>query len=1039
MADEELRLKCQFCSMADFTSVYKIIPHIYFGHRKKVGKQVREGGQVKLRCPAPACTWHHNSLQLERTAPPDLVFSTLSSCFLVLEDHVVTQHTREQRMTVCPYCQTSLADLVYWEHLEEHMGSVSTPKSGTRSTPETGATPSPAKAVGHTTEVVTSPQLKSPPAAAEPPLQPAAGPEPQSVPEPTPTEAGQSNIDYDKPELFPPATESPHQQVAATKVVTVIEMKGQTEEEVSLEMNSNNEVSTSETSFDNTMDIPAIPVTAGQEVTKKSSSGQPRKLRSKRKKDEEKIKRELAEIERKIQERKDLLAKQAQEKNNASISIQVQESVVIEDSLKDKEKDQDTSMNQGLIQDNAIKLDLPEVEEQKSGGHELSEGKSSGEHELSERGTEELARVDSALQQVEITPSPSNIRQETILTDILDVSRKKNFSGEEIVASLAVLSPEPMLAVPPRSREQSGDAAVRRRSASGEKRKTHSVWSREEEGGAEDDTGEAVLESVADPRKRHTSGPRAPPARRSSTETRPVKPVLTEEMERNIIYGNFQRKPERGREVKLNQVKMEIEARFKEEESRKQKHQEEKRKAEQKLREKQRMAEEKARKERERLREERKKSVPAIQPEDEVSTESNLIVEEQENETGEEMTESSMENTPRSSPPPPTAAAPAPTREKSPDQYEKIKMEIRKINSEISAQQRKRPHYTRSPSPAAHSDMDAPAAKLARPTALVANPESVEEEEEEEEDDLEAMMRDFQEREQAGRTVEPASQGGQTSLDLLQSSYSAAPRQASPPAPGPVLLEMGPLLIGCTEEEGQNESFTSAYDLLAHLFLAHRKKVVARARKARLLELVCPVPGCDFKVVARPTSTTPSMDFFHGELPRLLGLLATHLVEVHTGEEPLMRCPNSGVKLDTSTATTWQHLANFRDARRQYCKDCNTFPFRNEEHRCQPTPAEPGRSLEELAKEVEAGALPVKQLPDPPGPGSMCEVFCAGCHTDLPNNEWLTHKQSCVKRAQLDMPAEMKKDELEADRKALMEMFLELARLDAVHKRASVH
>ena len=59
---------------------------------------------------------------------------------------MVTQHTREQRMTVCPYCQTSLADLVYWEHLEEHMGSVSTPKSGTRSTPETGATPSPAKA-----------------------------------------------------------------------------------------------------------------------------------------------------------------------------------------------------------------------------------------------------------------------------------------------------------------------------------------------------------------------------------------------------------------------------------------------------------------------------------------------------------------------------------------------------------------------------------------------------------------------------------------------------------------------------------------------------------------------------------------------------------------------------------------------------------------------------------------------------------------------------------------------------------------------------
>merc|ERR1712024_317219 len=93
-----------------------------------------------------------------------------------------------------------------------------------------------------------------------------------------------------------------------------------------------------------------------------------------------------------------------------------------------------------------------------------------------------------------------------------------------------------------RSREVSGDfdRDVRRRSISGDK-KTSSVWNK----GKEPDK-ERQEEDIVSPDQ---------------------KPVLTEEMERSIIYGNFKKK-EKTREDKLVDVKKEIEARFKAEEER---------------------------------------------------------------------------------------------------------------------------------------------------------------------------------------------------------------------------------------------------------------------------------------------------------------------------------------------------------------------------------------------------------------------------------------------------------------------------------------
>merc|ERR1712226_113277 len=63
------------------------------------------------------------------------------------------------------------------------------------------------------------------------------------------------------------------------------------------------------------------------------------------------------------------------------------------------------------------------------------------------------------------------------------------------------------------------------------------------------------------------------------------KPVLTEEMERKIIYGSFKKE---SREDKLKAVKKEIEMRFKEEEEKRRREKEEREERERKERNKQR-------------------------------------------------------------------------------------------------------------------------------------------------------------------------------------------------------------------------------------------------------------------------------------------------------------------------------------------------------------------------------------------------------------------------------------------------------------------
>ena len=60
------------------------------------------------------------------------------------------------------------------------------------------------------------------------------------------------------------------------------------------------------------------------------------------------------------------------------------------------------------------------------------------------------------------------------------------------------------------------------------------------------------------------------------------------------------------------------------------------------------------------------------------------------------------------------------------------------------------------------------------------------------------------------------------------------------------------LMCSLCKEDGQSASYFSAYQLLSHVFLAHRKKIVSRSRKNRGMILACP-DGCGFVSVRMGT------------------------------------------------------------------------------------------------------------------------------------------------------------------------------------------
>ena len=826
-------LKCQFCTL-DFSSAYKMIPHVYFGHRKKISRQVRDRAAIELKCPAAGCAFSH-SLPVEDSRP-EIVFSTLAEMFLAVEDHIVTIHTSETKLVECPYCSKDLTNCVYWVHLEEHMHS---PTSTT--TPTTNkSSPAPPKT----------------PEDQKPPIQPS---ESLSV---SPDEQKKSQPEDEK---LP--CESPE----------------------SVALNSH------QPKTEKTENIPVTP-----------KDGRLTRSGSKR----SQILRDLEEIEKKI------ALKKKEEEENMKLRL--------EGEGEDPKPESAVNMMSGA----EAQEDQIQTREEENTSTTTSEIQLEVEKQIEEN----ILQSDSL-------NYPSKGQSSEMLLEDLDNTDAKLTSNKVPVKKKVPVREDPdehyEAKKVSRSREQSGEgeAGSRRRSISGEKRKCRSsVWNKEQQSASV--VKMPGITTVVEPK---------------------LKPILTEEMERNIIYGNFKMKDPIHREDKLLSVKREIENRFKEEEEKRKRMVEEKRKAEEKEREKLRVAEERIRKERERLKEEKRRSKQRRKEnkeEIEMETEEGNIVED----VNFDVEAEDDRIRPRS----PPVAPPERPRAQSPNQYQKIKLEISKMFKENEVEAKVNKAEKRQ----LEDDKDSPSpehvmSKIRKTSSLTETNVGVvsyQIEEEEEDDELEMMMREFQERQ--SKQPMPLDKSLQSdSLSLIQSSYNAdlkddrklstASDVESPVAASPVIS----LSLSCSlcreEGEGAAPSYRSAYQLLAHVFLSHRKKIVSNSRKSREMSLACP-ENCGF--VTPASSDGVSIDYFNSQLGVQLFSLSEHMRLQHTGEDLLVTCPQSGLTLDLSQAWAWQHLANHMDSRRVYCRACNMFPFKTEEHRCSDGSGQAG--LSEKANEM---------------------------------------------------------------------------------------
>ena len=125
-------LKCQFCDKG-FESTYSIIPHIYFNHPKKICRVLKRDGELLLKCPVTSCEFQVVVPDVDRSLESTwteanlekLVRIKFSKMLKKIEDHLLTslltEHTHEEKLTQCPYCQEDLAGQIYWIHLEKHL------------------------------------------------------------------------------------------------------------------------------------------------------------------------------------------------------------------------------------------------------------------------------------------------------------------------------------------------------------------------------------------------------------------------------------------------------------------------------------------------------------------------------------------------------------------------------------------------------------------------------------------------------------------------------------------------------------------------------------------------------------------------------------------------------------------------------------------------------------------------------------------------------------------------------------------------------
>ena len=936
-------LKCQFCSLG-FTSVYKIIPHIYFGHRKKVTKYVREHGEVVLRCPAK-CDFNA-SRPVDKGSGPDLVFPALSQVLAEQETHMVEMHTEELKLTVCPYCNIDLEQLVYWEHLEEHMGAA--PNTKTPPKPEQPTAPKHEQSrpdesetgnqleqtgVGQvlsqeegcesshgepSTSVVRAPSLveenKSPCSEA---IQPTVNEAKLGSNDDTRERkefisSGNAASNEEEEEALQKKQEAAEE--ARKQALEEEERKRALEEE---ERRQALEEEMKKQALEEEMKKQALEEEMKKQVQQEEMRRQAIEEEIKKQAKQEEIRNKLKEIERKIAEKKREDKKKAEDEAAAAAAaahLKAEEECAEADRLI--REGEAAEAERKAKEEKALKATNRQSKEEKP--IDIAQGANEGANEQPEVNEEQIlsAAVEASMKEEEGKKTLPGVTPEK-------PGAVKRKSGSENSSSSSRTSP--IVGASPREEKKSPGDPVGRSRRSDDGLKTEEK-TRKLSGKPEQERKVGEQEKVRRESGKKTSGGAWDVVEKVAVEK--PKPVLTEEMEREIIFGSFKKEKKvekkemkeevmpptkkidkkESREEKLQSVRKEIESRFREEEDRRKKEKQEREERMKKEREKQRKHEEKLQKEREKLLKEKREERKRQKVDKELLVKEAAADVEQEYEamdTTEIEAEVEAEEEPRS----PEFTNP----------YERIKEEILKMEKEKAEMDKKRQmekeaeereeaeeeeeEESRSPSrsrgqsiPSSFTPVEETrTVRMVTPprtVKMISTPPRAGDGDDDDLDDLEMLMRDFKEAESKEKVLTPARPPPAAKVDslaLLRDSYGAKKaRSPSPtetksatipsgfdadghPLPGagsPLLARattsaalaiMGPAKKDksntsstqlecsvCKEEaSATSHAYISAYQLLSHVFLAHRKKIVSRSRKARGMTLACP-EGCGF-------------------------------------------------------------------------------------------------------------------------------------------------------------------------------------------------
>jgi len=222
------------------------------------------------------------------------------------------------------------------------------------------------------------------------------------------------------------------------------------------------------------------------------------------------------------------------------------------------------------------------------------------------------------------------------------------------------------------------------------------------------------------------------------------------------------------------------------------------------------------------------------------------------------------------------------------------------------------------------------------------------------------------------------------------------------------------LICSLCKENGSSNSFLSAYQLLSHVYLTHRTKIIARSRRNRGMTLSCP-EGCGYITSLSKDGT--SKDYFADEFPKHLEMLCEHIRDSHTGEPEMETCQYCSLPLKHKENWSWQHLANHSNTQRFYCGGCNNFPFKNEVHKCPSSGLDTfhastdttdntnsrnrtysedgvlGKSLEDLEREADVGGQHNHHTSrNPKNLADLVRFKCGACDKVVTSlSSWLVH------------------------------------------------